>query len=151
VIEQLSLQPHPEGGWYREWYRSTGTVASDGAQRACITSIHYLLEAHQLSRWHVVDADELWHFYRGAPLQLLHYDPLLRRLERHILSGAADGQPAVAIARGIWQAARSLGDYSLVGCSVAPGFEFAGFRFVSALPDHAPHFEHDLREWTAWL
>jgi predicted cupin superfamily sugar epimerase len=151
VIEHLALQPHPEGGWYREWYRSSETFQGRGGERACMTSIYYLLEAGRRSRWHVVDADELWHFYRGAPLELLQYDPRSRRFERHVLSGTRDAQPAVAIARGVWQAARSLGDYSLVGCSVAPGFEFEGFRFVSSLPDHAPHFEGVLHDWIAWL
>jgi predicted cupin superfamily sugar epimerase len=152
VIRQLSLQPHPEGGWYREWFRSKQTVCIDGRERCAVTSIYYLLEAQQLSRWHVVDAEEIWHHYQGAALELLGFEPDSARLTRHVLAASgADTEPAAVIGRGIWQAARTLGDFSLVGCTVSPGFEFADFRFVSALADHARHFERTLQPYSAWL
>lgn len=91
-----------------------------------------------MSRWHVVQADELWHFYAGAPLELVAYTPTTRVVERHVLGHVA------IIPAGVWQAARSLGEYTLVGCTVGPGFEFADFQFVSELPSHADHFKGDL-------
>jgi uncharacterized protein len=146
LIEQLSLLPHPEGGWYREIYRSTSRIDTPRGSRSALTTIYYLLERNQLSRWHVVASDEVWHHYGGAPLELLAYAPATRRLLRRMLAspgdsgGAGDAEPVAVIERGTWQAARSLGDYSLLGCTVGPGFEFADFQFVAALADHAAHF-----------
>jgi predicted cupin superfamily sugar epimerase len=162
LVAKLALQPHPEGGWYREVYRSPTRVETARGSRSAITTIYYLLERNQLSRWHVVQADELWHFYGGAPLELLQYEPASRKLVRHELahvagagsSGAAvrpatepGNAPATAVAvipTGVWQAARSLGEYSLAGCTVGPGFEFADFQFVCDLPSHREHFKGDL-------
>jgi predicted cupin superfamily sugar epimerase len=151
LVAKLALQPHPEGGWYREVYRSPTRLETARGSRSAITTIYYLLERNQLSRWHVVQADELWHFYGGAPLELLQYEPASRKLVRHVLGhvagavSASAGATAVAvIPTGVWQAARSLGEYSLVGCTVGPGFEFADFRFVCDLPSHREHFKGDL-------
>jgi uncharacterized protein len=114
--------------------------------RCALTSIYYLLQGHQSSRWHVVKADEIWHFYAGAPLELFAYQPIERTLVRRVLAPpAAEIEPAAVIPAGTWQAARSLGDYSLVGCSVGPGFEFADFSFVSDLPEHDDHFTGAMR------
>jgi predicted cupin superfamily sugar epimerase len=152
IVQKLSLKPHPEGGWYREIYRSALRVDGPHGQRAAVTTIYYLLERDQVSRWHVVAADEIWHFYGGSGLELLEYEPAAQTLQRHILDRAADGTELVAVVpAGAWQAARSLGDYSLVGCSVAPGFEFSDFRFVSALADHERHFAASLKGWQALL
>jgi hypothetical protein len=152
IIRQFSLQPHPEGGWYREIYRSPRQVEGPTGQRSAVTTIYYLLERGQLSRWHVVDADEIWHFYGGAALELLAYDPAGRSLTRHVLDGPERAaEPVAVVASGVWQAARSLGEYSLVGCSVGPGFEFADFRFVADLGDYRRHFEQSLRGWEALL
>jgi uncharacterized protein len=145
LIRRLELRPHPEGGWYRELYRSPLKVSTARGERAAVTMIYYLLEAHQLSRWHVVGADEIWHHYGGAPLELYAYEPGTRELRRHLLEPAGSGDGPVAVIRaGIWQAARSRGSFSLLGCSVAPGFEFADFRFVASLVEHAAHFETSL-------
>lgn len=142
VIDRLSLQPHPEGGWYREIYRSSERVQATRGARSAITLIHYLLEGDQVSRWHVVDSDEIWHFYEGSPLEFFAYDPQLRTLVRHELGNSRDDhERAVAIPKGVWQAARSTGDFSLVGCTVGPGFEFEDFRFVASLGSHRTHFE----------
>jgi predicted cupin superfamily sugar epimerase len=117
-----------------------------------VTSIHYLLEAHQLSRWHVVQADEIWHFEAGAPLELLAYSPAARTLARHTLGRLEEGQaPVAVIAAGVWQAARSLGTHTLMGCTVGPGFDFADFQFVSALAQHAGHFQGELAAFAALL
>lgn len=125
VIALLDLAPHPEGGWYRETFRDPRQV--DG--RSVGTAIYFLLEDGQASRWHVVDAAELWHFYVGAPLELRIADGV----ERRVVLGpdvAAGQRPQAVVPTGAWQAARSLGGWSLVGCTVAPGFEFEGFHLA---------------------
>jgi predicted cupin superfamily sugar epimerase len=152
LIHKLSLKPHPEGGWYREVYRSPTRVRGARGERAAVTTIYYLLERQQLSRWHVVDADEIWHFYGGAGLELLTYDPSSKALVRHTLGDPEQvSEPVAVVPAGAWQAARSLGEYALVGCSVAPGFEFTDFRFVSDLADHERHFTGDLEAWRILL
>jgi uncharacterized protein len=140
LVSKLALQPHPEGGWYREIYRSPTRVETERGSRSALTTIYYLLEQSQLSRWHVVRSDELWHFYGGAELELFEYDPRARKLMRHVLGPT----PVATIPANVWQAARSLGSYTLVGCTVGPGFEYADFQFVSDLPAHADHFHGDL-------
>jgi uncharacterized protein len=149
LVQNLALQPHPEGGWYREIHRSPTRVDTARGPRSALTTIYYLLEHDQLSRWHVVQADEVWHFYCGAPLELLDYNPESRKLLRHRLGEAA--LSVAVIPAGVWQAARSLGDYTLVGCTVGPGFEFADFQFVSTLPAHADHFTGELAQLATLL
>jgi predicted cupin superfamily sugar epimerase len=152
LIGRLRLARHPEGGWYRQVYRSRSTVATAGGERSAITTIYYLLEGDEISRWHVVDADEIWHFYCGAALELVTYDPQATRLTRCELGSPESGLEAVGVVpAGVWQAARSLGDYSLAGCSVAPGFEFPGFKFVASMPDHERHFERELASLSGLL
>jgi len=152
IIRKLCLVSHPEGGWYREVHRSPIQVGAPKGKRAALTTIYYLLERSQISRWHVVDADEVWHFYRGAPLELLVYDPGSETFTRNVLDTSLDAaEPVAVVGNGVWQAARSLGDYSLAGCSVGPGFDFADFRFVSTLPDHERHFARSLEPWKALL
>ena len=145
LIDKLDLKPHPEGGSYREIYRSSERVQTSRGARCAITAIYYLLERHQISRWHVVAAEEIWHFYEGSPLELLVYDPESRALVRRVLGTMRDDQERVAVIRkGIWQAARSLGDFSLVGCDVGPGFDFEDFRLVASVAGHRVHFEGKL-------
>lgn len=145
LIAKLDLKPHPEGGSYRELYRSSARVQTPRGDRSAITAIYYLLERDQISRWHVVEADEIWHFYAGSPLELLAYDPRTRALVRWVLGDTKDDhEPAAVIRKGVWQAARSLGDFSLVGCSVGPGFDFEDFQFVARLSQHRTHFEGEL-------
>jgi predicted cupin superfamily sugar epimerase len=152
IIARLQLQPHPEGGWYREVHRSAEQVQTPRGARSALTTIYYLLERGQLSRWHVVSSDEIWHFYGGAPLELLAYDPRSRELVRHLLDAPSEtAYPVAVVSSGVWQAARSLGDYSLVGCNVGPGFEFEDFHFVSAVANHAAHFTGELAKYAALL
>ena len=147
LIERLQLSPHPEGGWYRELYRSSERVQAERGARCALTSIYYLLEHAQVSRWHVVAADEIWHFYDGSPLELFVYDAGQCKLRTERLGGPASRhQPVGIVPRGHWQAARTRGAYSLLGCSVAPGFEFEDFALVAQLPGHAEHFAAELRE-----
>lgn len=127
VIATLDLAPHPEGGYYRETFRDPREVNG----RSVGTAIYYLLTEGEGSRWHVVDAAELWHFYDGAPLELRIADGP----ERRIVLGEdmrAGQRPQAVVPTGAWQAARSLGAWSLVGCTVAPGFDFAGFEVAPA-------------------
>ena len=152
LIDRLQLKPHPEGGWFREIHRAAETVTTGRGTRSALTTIYYLLERGQLSRWHVVQSDEIWHFYAGAPLELIVYDPVSRRCAPRVLDvPAREHEPVGVVRAGEWQAARSLGDYSLVGCNVGPGFEFADFQFVSALPGHADHFTGDLARFRTLL
>ncbi len=138
LIEELGLAPHPEGGWYRELHRSTGTVApADGRpSRPAITSIYYLLPAGSHSRWHRVASDEVWHFYEGDPLELLVAPPDLAHVERVRLGPAlATHGPVHTVPAGWWQAARPRGHYTLAGCTVGPGFDYADFAFLRDHPE----------------
>jgi len=200
LIQQLNLEPHPEGGYYRRIHRSESRVLreADGTRRRALTSIYYLLTEGSLSRWHRVLADEAWHHYEGAPLELLGFaadvpltfshrlGPLqgnavdtaviptgrdcrypehrevnlvcppwqlgsgnpCRNDEENLNSTALPLQegdsPVYVVPAGWWQAARPLGAYSLVGCTVGPGFEFEDFTLLADLPEEErsafPHF-----------
>ncbi len=121
LIAALDLKPHPEGGHYREVFRD-----ANPAGRAHSTAIYFLLKAGEMSRWHRVDAAEAWHWYRGAALALTIGK------SRHILGPAIENgeRPQLIVPAGHWQMAQPLGDYTLVGCTVAPGFEFSGFEMA---------------------
>lgn len=145
LIARLALEPHPEGGWYREVYRSPALLDTGRGPRCALTAIYFLLEQRQCSRWHVVSSDEIWHYAGGAGLELLVYAPESRQLRRQVLGPVHDGgQPIGIVQAGEWQAARSLGAWSLSGCDVAPGFDFEDFQFVATLPGHDAHFEGGL-------
>ena len=141
LIALLGLDPHPEGGYYREVFRSASQVTTADARgaRAALTTIYFLLPAGTQSRWHQVDSDEVWHFYGGDPLELLELDVRCTALSRHRLGPVGDGDasPVCIIPAGAWQAARPLGAYTLVGCTVGPGFEFADFRMLADNPARA--------------
>jgi predicted cupin superfamily sugar epimerase len=135
LIERLGLEPHPEGGYFREIYRSGRTVQADDDRppRPAVTTIYFLLAAGQQSRWHRVRSDEIWHFYEGDPLELSVAPPAREPVARVTLGPlSGSGQPVHVVQAEWWQAARPLGAYTLVGCTVAPGFDFADFSF---LPD----------------
>lgn len=142
LVARLRLVPHPEGGFYREVYRSPTSVRAGGRDRAAVTTIYYLLVRGGHSRWHVVAADEVWHFYAGEPLELHTYDPVTGKADRTVLGPLSNpnAQPVAVVPAGIWQAAAPLGAFALVGCTVAPGFDFADFRFVSDLEEHVEVF-----------
>lgn len=138
LVTQLALQPHPEGGHYREQFRSRRMVRTDDgrSERWALTSILYLLRAGERSRWHRVASDEVWHFHEGAPLEvhLLDGRRAQHRVER-LGPVAEDGtRPLVVVPAGVWQAVRPSGEYALCGCDVAPGFEFADFRLMADDP-----------------
>jgi len=137
LIEQLQLEPHPEGGHFRELYRSERQVeCGDGRPaRAAVTTIYYLLESRSFSRWHRVRSDEVWHVYEGGPLELLLAPPGLAHIERVRLGAVgAESGPVHTVPALWWQAARPLGPYVLAGCTVAPGFEYEDFGFLADEP-----------------
>lgn len=147
LIEALGLEPHPEGGWFREVYRSTARVdAGDGRPiRTAITTIYFLLAEGGHSRWHRLLSDEIWHWYEGAPLELITVEERDWTPSRTVLGPAGPGQtPAGIVPAGWWQAARSLGAYTLVGCSVGPGFEFDDFHMAADDPAVAAAFRERL-------
>jgi predicted cupin superfamily sugar epimerase len=126
VIATLGLAPHPEGGWYRETFRD----ASPSGGRAASTAIYFLLAEGQVSRWHRVDSAEVWHWYAGAPLRLSIAGDATRATVR-LGSALANGErPQAVVPAGYWQQAESLGAWTLVGCTVAPAFDFAGFELA---------------------
>jgi predicted cupin superfamily sugar epimerase len=158
VVEALGLQPHPEGGWYREEHRSALEVRrADGALRSALTLIWFLLEAPEISRWHrVLQADETWHHAGGDPLELWLLPPDGGVAERRVIAplptlppaatpqaGAdlgTEGRPVAVVPAGWWQAARCLGRWSLVNCCVGPGFAFEDFQLLHEQPaaSHPP-------------
>ncbi|XOV80558.1 MAG: cupin domain-containing protein [Aestuariibacter sp.] len=143
LIDTYQLQPHPEGGYFRETYRSPEDVASPvhGQQRAVVTQIYFLLGRDDISRFHKVFHDEIWHFYDGAPLRLID---LHEQGASEIILGGNSGRYHHVISGGHYQAAESTGDYSLVGGTVAPGFDFADFKFLSddgqSMQSLEPHY-----------
>ena len=137
LIQHYQLQPHPEGGWYREVHRSKLQVSrADGARRAGLTVILFLLEAGRPSAWHRVHgADESWHFIGGAPLELLLRPTCDHPIETRLLGTGLERpelEPLAVVQAGWWQAARSLGEWSLVSCCVGPGFDFQDFELDAA-------------------
>ena len=133
LIQHLGLMPHPEGGWYRELHRSPDQVQrQDGAERSALTAILFLLPAGAVSCWHrVIGADEAWTHIDGAALELFQCHADGTRLQRHALNPA---NPVQVVSANAWQAARSLGDYSLVSCCVGPGFDFRDFEMARQRP-----------------
>ncbi len=134
LIATLGLIPHPEGGYYGEIHRSRATVQPEDnrGRRPALTTIYFLLLSDAVSRWHRVLSDEVWHFYEGAPLELWVADPNSFDVALHRL-GPLDGaqQPVYSVPAGWWQAARSTGTYTLVGCTVGPGFDFRDFTLAA--------------------
>ena len=129
IIALLELERHPEGGWYRQTFEDT----PQAGERAQSTAIYYLLEGHDLSSWHRVDAAEVWHWYAGAPLKLrLSHEG--KSIDEYTMGPKliVGPRPQVVVPRHCWQTARSIGDWTLVGCTVAPGFRFSGFEMAPA-------------------
>lgn len=135
LIETLGLEVHPEGGFYRELFRSTATVTpADGRrERAALTTIYFLLTDETFSRWHRVRSDEVWHLYEGGPLEVMELDAECKTLATHRLEpvDGEGGRPVHVVEAGTWQAARSIGPYALMGCTVGPGFDFADFELLA--------------------
>ncbi len=133
IITLLGLKPHPEGGWYAETWRADAAAG----ERPSGTAIYFLLEGDQYSHWHRVDATEIWHWHAGAPLALSlsadGHDAEARILGPELMQGQ---RPQIIVPKGCWQTAASLGHFTLVSCTVSPGFTFEGFEL--APPDWRP-------------
>lgn len=139
IVSLLQLEPHPEGGFYRETFRDVQPTGAGG--RAASTAIYYLLKAGQVTRWHKVDAAEVWHWYAGAPLELRIATTDEAAAAIRLGNGLTAGErPQAVVPAGHWQQAQSLGDYTLVGCTVAPGFLFEAFEMA---PEGFEPGQHD--------
>lgn len=137
LAARFRLEPHPEGGRYRQLHRSASVVHVPlrDVLRPSLTSILFLLARGEVSRWHRVLSDEAWHFHEGDPLELLVLDAELSGVRRHLLGRAGEGhEPLAVVAAGSWQAARPCGEMALVACDVGPGFDFEDFVLLSDLP-----------------
>ena len=125
IIERFNLIPHPEGGHFCETFRAP----SPKGTRSAVTAIYYLLKRGEVSAWHRIDAVEIWHHYAGDPLQLqISVDG--KQVTNKKLGFVDDGEPHIVVPTGAWQSARSEGEWTLVGCTVAPAFEFDGFELA---------------------
>lgn len=130
IVEALGLRPHPEGGFYAETWRAQAAAG----ERPAGTAIYYLLRAGERSHWHRVDAGEVWHYYAGDPLELAIAPGSGDAPAERLVLGPdlARGQrPQLVVTPGDWQSARTLGGWTLVGCTVSPGFEFDGFELAA--------------------
>jgi uncharacterized protein len=127
IAARLELQPHPEGGHYRETFRDP---RRDASGRSLSTAIYFLLARHERSHWHRIDAVEIWHYYAGGALELQIADGDHRRTVRLGPDLAAGEVPQAIVPAHAWQAAECTGDWTLAGCTVAPGFEFATFELA---------------------
>ena len=127
IVARLGLKPHPEGGHYRETFHDV-RVDADGRSRS--TAIYFLLARGERSHWHRIDAVEVWHYYAGSALTLRIADDKGQRCVKLGADLAADEEPQVIVPAHAWQAAESNGDWTLVGCTVAPGFEFSKFELA---------------------
>lgn len=132
IIRLLDLKPHPEGGHFRETFRDSRLIGG----RAASTAIFFLLARGERSHWHRIDAAEVWHYHAGAPLALSVDDGTATRIIRLGVDLAAGETPQATVPVSAWQAAESSGDWTLCGCTVAPGFEFS--RFELAPKDWSP-------------
>lgn len=144
VIRQFNLEPHPEGGWFREIFRSPHVVRRRDAERSALTVIHYLLAHGAYSAWHRIDADEAWFFSDGDPIDQLIASPDFSSVVRRRL---IDNTPVSVVPAGWWQAAYTGGEWALVQCAVAPGFEYETFELAR---DNA-QLSARIREDLAWL
>ena len=141
LIRELGLKPHPEGGYFREVFRSPRQVQpfDQRPARSGLTTIYFLLAKGQYGRWHRVASDEVWHFYEGDPLELCWIDEGDVVHQEVLSTGSLNAQRMCVVPAGCWQAARPLGEFSFLGTDVAPGFEFQDFEMLS---EESPAFAH---------
>jgi predicted cupin superfamily sugar epimerase len=138
LISVLNLEPHSEGGYFVQTFRSSVSVVRRDLRgtRAALTVIYFLLVQGGISRWHRVASDEAWHWYEGYPLELFTAPPDDVIVRCSVLGPLSAGAaPQHVVPAGHWQAARTSGAYTLVGCSVGPGFEYSDFTLLASLPD----------------
>jgi predicted cupin superfamily sugar epimerase len=154
IIRTLGLEPHPEGGCYREFFRSVEQVTpADGrGARAALSAIYFMLRAGGSSRWHAVRSDEQWTYLEGDPLELFVIDRATFRPVTHRLGGPAGGGTAtVVVPAGAWQAASPTGSHTLVTCVVGPGFDFDDFEFMGDNPEATERLRREFPALTRFL
>ncbi|TVP98016.1 MAG: cupin domain-containing protein [Planctomycetaceae bacterium] len=153
LIETLGLQPHPEGGFYRELYRSDSMVdPGDGRPpRSAMTLIHFLLADSMFSRWHRVASDEAWQLVDGAGIELFVADAEFERVSCWPLGSASSEAGVRVVKAGDWQAARCVGEYGLVTCTVSPGFDFADFEMISDVSEACDRLRRRQPQWTCLM
>jgi hypothetical protein len=154
LVRELRLSPHPEGGQYREVFRSRRMVRTDDgrSERWAATAIHYLICAGERRGLHRVASDEVWSWHEGAPLELLMVDPAFEVAHRVVLGPVGDGRmPMRVVPAGIWQGVRPLGDYALAGCIVVPGFERSDLRLLVEEEASAATFRARHPDLASWL
>ena len=154
LVRELRLAPHPEGGHFRELFRSRRMVRTDDgrSERWAATAIYYLLRGSDVNHWHRVASDEIWHWYEGAPMELHVLDAQLTRQKVEVLGPVgAESAPVRVVPAGCWQAVRCTGEFTLAGCTVAPGFEFSDFRLMRDVPETAARLAQAFLGLSAFL
>lgn len=140
LIDLLDLEPHVEGGYFRQVFRSSIHVhlPPDHEERRALTTIYFLLVAGEYSCWHQVRSDEVWHYYEGAALELFWVEQGAKEYTRRLVGEVGDlSRPVAVVPGGYWQMARTTGEYTLVGCTVGPGFEYEDFRLLRDVSEEA--------------
>ena len=154
LINLLDLEPHLEGGYFREVFRSPNLVQlpDDQEERRALTTIYFLLVAGEHSCWHRVSKDEVWHYYEGAALELFWTEQGAKEYTRCIV-GEVGGlsRPVAVVPGGCWQMARTTGEYTLVGCTVGPGFEYEDFRLLKDMPEEASEIRRRFPELAGFV
>ncbi len=147
LVKDFHLEPHPEGGFYKETYRSSVMVDTERGERSASTGIYFLLGKNNISHFHRIAFDELWHFYQGDPLEIIEITPEGELFRTKL---GEDNIYQYTVKGGNWFASRSLGDYSFVGCTVAPGFDFNDFEMAveSIMLENYPNHRDIIIEFT---
>jgi len=154
LINLLDLEPHVGGGYIREIFRSTNLVHLLGNQveRKALTTIYYLLGAGEFDSWHRLDSDEVWQYHEGATLELLWIEQEEEKYTRCLIGEIDDLiKPIAIVPGGCWQMARTTGEYTLVGCSMGPGFEYEGYQQLRDNPEEANMIQHRFPELAEFL
>lgn len=154
LIDQLGLKPHPEGGYFKEIFRSSQKVnpQDSRSERDGLTVILFLLYKGQISKWHRVRSDESWHFVEGSPLQLYQVDDEMETVEQKTIGNVTEEHGAVEVVpANSWQAAESSGLYSLVSCAVGPGFNFDDFEMLNDFPELSEKLTEQLPDYLRFI
>jgi predicted cupin superfamily sugar epimerase len=154
LINLFDMEPHVGGGYIREVFRSTNLIHLPGNKkdRRALTTIYYLLGAGEYDCWHRVDADEVWHYHEGAPLDLLWVEKGEEKCNLNILGGIENGsKPIAVVPGGCWQMARTKGEYTLVGCTMGPGFEYECYQLLRDHPEEAGKIQRQFPELAKFI
>ena len=154
LINLLDLEPYPEGGYFREVFRSSNLVhlPDNQEERSALTTIYYLLAAGEYDSWHRVAGDEVWHYYEGATLELFWIEQEEEKCTRCLVGGIGKlSRPVAVVPGGCWQMARTTGEYTLVGCTVGPGFEYEDYQLLRDNPEEASEVQRRFPELAEFM